>query len=119
MKDYYYILGLRQDATNEEIKKAYKKLSLKFHPDKNEGDKFFEERFKEIQEAYEVLSNLLRRKQFDNLHKEQSREPHYSNKGNNFIPEVVYFSTDKPSFKFGKQIIIRIRLKLSFHIVKT
>ena len=52
---YYYILGLKKGATNDEIKKAYRKLSLKFHPDKNYEDKFFEERFKEINEAYNFL----------------------------------------------------------------
>jgi curved DNA-binding protein CbpA len=65
MKNYYYILGVERNATLEEIKKAYKKLALKFHPDQNNGDKFFEERFKEIAEAYEVLSNQERRKQYD------------------------------------------------------
>ena len=55
MKDYYYILGIKPNASTDEIKKAYRKLSLKFHPDKNDGDKFFEERFKEINEAYENL----------------------------------------------------------------
>ncbi|MHB8259465.1 MAG: DnaJ domain-containing protein [Bacteroidia bacterium] len=57
MKDYYYILGLTNKSTDEQIKSAYRKLSVKFHPDKNDGDKFFEERFKDIQEAYETLSN--------------------------------------------------------------
>jgi curved DNA-binding protein CbpA len=65
MKDYYYILGIDNNASPEEIKKAYRKLSLKFHPDKNEGDAFFTERFKEIQEAYETLSNHEKRANFD------------------------------------------------------
>lgn len=56
MKNYYYILGISSKASLDEIKKAYRKLATKFHPDKNQGDSFFEERFKEIQEAYEVLS---------------------------------------------------------------
>jgi hypothetical protein len=57
MKDYYYILGISKNATSEEIKKAYRKLSMKYHPDKNQGDPFFEDRFKAILEAYEVLSD--------------------------------------------------------------
>tara|TARA_R110001592_G_scaffold121046_3_gene326062 strand:+ start:1805 stop:2161 length:357 start_codon:yes stop_codon:yes gene_type:complete len=55
-KDYYYILGLKKGATLEEIKQAYRKLSKKFHPDLNPNDKYFEDRFKDIQEAYEYLS---------------------------------------------------------------
>ena len=55
-KDYYYILGLEKGSSLDDIKKAYRKLSKKFHPDKNDGDKFFEARFKEIQEAYEYLT---------------------------------------------------------------
>ncbi len=65
MKDYYYILGIDKTATTEQIKHAYRKLSLKFHPDKNDGDKFFEDRFKQIQEAYETLSNPDKRKTYD------------------------------------------------------
>ena len=55
-KDYHYILGIRKDASKDEIKSAYRKLSKKFHPDLNPNDKYFEERFKDIQEAYEFLS---------------------------------------------------------------
>ncbi len=57
MKDYHYILGVPKTATKKEIKAAYRKLSKKFHPDLNEGDKFFEDRFKDINEAYETLLN--------------------------------------------------------------
>lgn len=67
MKNYYQILGVELKATDVEIKKAYRKLALKFHPDKNDGDKFFENRFKEIQEAYEALSNPTIRGEYDSL----------------------------------------------------
>ena len=65
IKDYYYILGLARNASQDEIKKAYRKLSVKFHPDKNDGDKFFEERFKDINEAYETLVDAAKRKIYD------------------------------------------------------
>jgi len=65
IKDYYYILGLNKNASKDEIKMAYRKLSVKFHPDKNNGDKFFEERFKDIQEAYETLEDDAKRKIYD------------------------------------------------------
>ncbi len=64
-KDYYKILGISKTATPEEIKKAYRKLALKYHPDRNKGDKVAEERFKEINEAYAVLSDPQKRKQYD------------------------------------------------------
>ena len=65
MKNYYYILGLDLQATQDDIKKSYRKLVLKFHPDKNNGDKFFEERFKEIQNAYEHLTNSQLKEKHD------------------------------------------------------
>lgn len=66
MKDYYYILGIEKTASQEVIKKAYKKLSKKFHPDLNDGDKYFENRFKDILEAYEIL-NSKSKSQYDKL----------------------------------------------------
>lgn len=66
-KDYYKILGVSKQASQEEIKKAYRKLAVKYHPDKNQGDKQSEERFKEISEAYEVLRNPEKRKKYDQL----------------------------------------------------
>ncbi|AFV77070.1 DnaJ-class molecular chaperone with C-terminal Zn finger domain [Thermus oshimai JL-2] len=65
MKDYYAILGVSREATQEEIKRAYRQLALKYHPDRNPGDKAAEERFKEINEAYAVLSDPERRAQYD------------------------------------------------------
>jgi curved DNA-binding protein len=64
-KDYYKILGVSKSASKEEIKKAYRKLALKYHPDQNQGDKAAEAKFKEISEAYAVLSDTEKRKQYD------------------------------------------------------
>lgn len=66
-KDYYKILGLEKSASQEEIKKKYRKLAVQYHPDKNPGDKAAEEKFKEISEAYNVLSDPEKRKQYDQL----------------------------------------------------
>jgi len=64
-RDYYEILGVAKNATDEEIKKAYRKKAIQFHPDKNPGDKVSEEKFKEAAEAYEVLSNAEKRQRYN------------------------------------------------------
>jgi DnaJ-class molecular chaperone len=64
-KDYYAALGVARGATEDEIKKAYRKLAMQYHPDRNKGDKKAEEKFKEISEAYAVLSDKEKRAQFD------------------------------------------------------
>ena len=66
-KDYYKVLGVDRSAKQDEIKKAYRKLAVKYHPDKNPGDKAAEEKFKEISEAYQVLGNEESRKKYDEL----------------------------------------------------
>ena len=66
-KDYYKVLGVGRSATQDEIKKAFRKLAVKYHPDKNPGDKAAEEKFKEITEAYEVLGKEDSRKKYDEL----------------------------------------------------
>jgi curved DNA-binding protein len=66
-KDYYKILGVRKNASDKEIKKVYKQLAIKYHPDKNPDDQAAEEKFKEINEAYEVLGDPEKRKKYDKL----------------------------------------------------
>lgn len=64
-QDYYEVLGIAKNATEEEIKKAYRRLAIKYHPDKNPGDKEAEEKFKQVAEAYECLSDAKRRARYD------------------------------------------------------
>ena len=64
-RDYYEVLEVPKTATAEEIKKAYRKKAIQYHPDKNPGDKEAEEKFKEAAEAYEVLSDPQKRQRYD------------------------------------------------------
>ena len=65
-RDYYEVLGVEKGADDKEIKKAYKRLAMKYHPDRTQGDKAMEEKFKEVQEAYEILSDDQKRAAYDN-----------------------------------------------------
>lgn len=83
-RDYYEILGLKKGASPDEIKKAFRKLAVKYHPDKNAGDKKAEDRFKEINEAYAVLSDPQKKSQYDQFgsagfHQRYSQEDIFRN----------------------------------------
>ncbi len=103
MKDYYYILGLKKEASIEDIKKAHRKLSLKFHPDINKGDEFFTGQFKEIQEAYETLSDIKRRTSYDSNFSNH-RPTENANNGYNFDPIIEYFRSNKATFEYNEEI---------------
>lgn len=75
--DYYKTLGVTKDATSDDIKKAYRKLALKYHPDKNPGNKEAEDKFKKMSEAYAVLSDAEKRKEYDNFGSDGFRQ-HYT-----------------------------------------
>ncbi|MDD7384727.1 MAG: DnaJ C-terminal domain-containing protein [Actinomycetaceae bacterium] len=77
-KDFYKALGVSKDASSDEIKKAYRKLARQYHPDRNPGDTAAENRFKEIGEAYQVLSNPEDRKQYDAIRAFAGRGPRFS-----------------------------------------
>ena len=130
MKDYYYILGVTRTASPEEIRKAYRKLSIKFHPDKNDGDKFFEDRFKEINEVYEVLYNPSKRFNYDeSFIKDNNSQKNASTRSNtsprndppnsnfwkrsdsgiqtpppNDPPKIISFTADKEVVEIGDEI---------------
>ena len=101
MKDYYYFLGISRDASDEDIKKSYRKLSLKYHPDKNQNDDFFAERFKEIQEAYETLSDKGRRITYDQNLESLQKSFRYT-----VPPSIKAFAANKIHAKKGEEIII-------------
>ncbi len=101
MKDYYYFLGIPQNASAEDIKKAYRKLSLKYHPDKNDNDEFFSDRFKEIKEAYETLTDTDRRRLYD-----QNLDGQKRNVKSILPPKIKNFSASKIRAVKGEEITI-------------
>ncbi|TAE00343.1 MAG: J domain-containing protein [Bacteroidetes bacterium] len=103
MKDYYQILGLPKNASELEIKNAYRKLSKKFHPDVNDGDFYFENMFKQILEAYETLSNFEQRKIYDLEFLYESTKI-ISQK--NILPTIEVFEASKTDIYSGESFKI-------------
>lgn len=101
MKDYYYFLGVKPNSSSDEIKKAYRKLSLKYHPDKNENDEFFADRFREIQEAYEALSDTESRRIYNQKfnHFQRSQK-------STLPPKIKNFHANKTRAEKGEEITV-------------
>lgn len=128
-KDYYKILGVNKNATDKEIKQAYRKLAIKWHPDRNPGNKEAEEKFKEIVEAYDVLSDRQKRQQYDMFGTADSSFSTSNGKGpdiSEFMKHFMhqggfgsFFDDDFNDFKYSnenkvvKGTNIRVKVKLS------
>ena len=102
-KDYYKVLGVSKSATPAQIKKAYRKLAVKYHPDKNQGDKAAEEKFKEANEANEILSNPEKRKEYDELganwkNYQQANNQSQSQRGQSYQGDPSQYYGDQGDF---------------------
>ena len=97
-KDYYSILGVSKTASQDELKKAYRKLAVQHHPDKNKGDKASEEKFKEISEAYDVLKDEQKRAAYDRYGSEGFQNGGFGNAGGGFENGGFNFSDNFSSF---------------------
>lgn len=104
MKDYYYILGLTPAATAADIKQAYRKLSLKFHPDQNAGDAFYTARYHDIQEAYDILSTPDRRVAYDRA---TSAPPTSPSPATPVAPTIDTFEVFPAEVRYGDDLTIR------------
>ena len=127
MKDYYKILEINKNATDDEIKKAYRKLAKKWHPDKNLNNPKAEEKFKEIQEAYDVLSDKTEREKYDNPYTSSKEDPfagfdffkNFSRKTENkksdysFFDEMESFFNEK-NMRNEKGEDLKLKIKVTF-----
>jgi len=101
-KDYYSILGINKNASESDIKKAYRKLALKYHPDRNPNDKEAENRFKEVSEAYEVLSDPEKRKKYDQFGQYWQQADQFQQRGGRTRTTTTGFGNDMGGFDFSQ-----------------
>ena len=100
-KDYYNILGMSRNASEREIKQAYRKLARKYHPDVNPGDKSAEEKFKQINEAHEVLSDAGKRQKYDQFGDQWQYADQFAKAGRKQAPSWDFGQGDAATFHFG------------------
>lgn len=100
MEDLYEILGVSKSSSADEIKKAYRNLAFKYHPDRNAGDKNAEEKFKQINEAYSVLGDETRRRQYDaGGFNAQNQNFYNQNQGGTYDPFADFFNNNYGNFR--------------------
>ena len=101
--DYYSLLGVKRDASEREIKQAYRKLARKYHPDVNSGDKSAEAQFKQINEAYEVLSDKDKRRKYDQFGDQWQHADQFAKAGGRQTPFGGFSQSGGTQFYFGEQ----------------
>ncbi|AVR47057.1 hypothetical protein C7S20_18390 [Christiangramia fulva] len=106
MTNHYETLGLKATASQEDIEDAYQKLSKKFHPDNNDGDEYLSDLFRNIKEAYEILSDENKKKEYDNRKHIKKTEP-VGEKPKSEAPEILLFKSDKETFIEGDTIELK------------
>jgi curved DNA-binding protein CbpA len=110
-KNYYIILGIKNTASSEEIKQAFRKLAKKYHPDKNHGNSSAEDFFKEVQEAYSVLSDDEKRKKYDlkfayaNTYQQVKHKSHSPYKGNAYQYTQQQAQYERQQYKQQEQSV--------------
>lgn len=106
--NYYSILKLNKKASAKEIKKAYRKLCMQHHPDRNGGSKFHEEKFKEIQEAYDILGDTNKRKKYDDKSDQSTvKSSQKTSQSRTFKKPIIdYFIVDKKEVEYNEDVTI-------------
>ena len=96
VRNYYEILGVTKKSSSEDVKRAYRSLARKYHPDRNPGNKLAEEKFKDINEAYEVLSDVTKRAQYDKFSNVWGKQPGNKNPADRYNPFDEFFNGSSP-----------------------
>ena len=107
---------MSETSSEADIKKAYKKLSIKFHPDKNPNDEFFEQRFKDILEAYETLSNETKRGAY-NFERRRNASGSHSKSNESIKPTIKIFSVNKDEVRSTDEIVIKWQVENADSVV--